>query len=553
MLKKLQIENYILIDKLRIDFLNGFSVVTGETGAGKSIFLGALSLLLGNRVTGKIHKEKTKKTIIEAIFLIDKFHLETLFTEKDLDYYPETIFRREILQEGKNRCFINDTPVSLATMKNIGSHILDIHTQHDNLWLNKPDFQLTILDVFAETKKIIDSYQTLFSQYLDSKHKLITLEEKATRQQQEKDYLLFQYEQLLKANLQPDEQEYIEKELKLLNHFEEITLFLNQTTAEYYNNDESIISKIEKTKDDLTRISSFYPPAIEWQKRMENISIEINDLISEITAAAVDMSFDPDKQNMLRDRLNLIFSLQQKHKVNSIADLLSIQKSLQKQLEEIDNIDEDINQLKKTIKKQHTKLLAIAEELSEKRKKAIPEIEHKIVKIIKSLGIPNGQFKINLSFSESDFGNKGNDQIQFLFNANKAGELAPVQQVASGGELSRLMLAIKSLLSEKRNLPTIIFDEIDTGVSGAVATSMGKIMRKTANHLQLIAITHSPQIAALGKHHYNVRKSEMQEKTIVSVTLLTEEQRVEEIAKMLSANKITESSISNAKELLQNS
>ncbi|HIE15308.1 MAG TPA: DNA repair protein RecN [Bacteroidales bacterium] len=553
MLKKLQIENYILIDKLRIDFLNGFSVVTGETGAGKSIFLGALSLLLGNRVTGKIHKEKTKKTIIEAIFLIDKFHLETLFTEKDLDYYPETIFRREILQEGKNRCFINDTPVSLATMKNIGSHILDIHTQHDNLWLNKPDFQLTILDVFAETKKIIDSYQTLFSQYLDSKHKLITLEEKATRQQQEKDYLLFQYEQLLKANLQPDEQEYIEKELKLLNHFEEITLFLNQTTAEYYNNDESIISKIEKTKDDLTRISSFYPPAIEWQKRMENISIEINDLISEITAAAVDMSFDPDKQNMLRDRLNLIFSLQQKHKVNSIADLLSIQKSLQKQLEEIDNIDEDINQLKKTIKKQHTKLLAIAEELSEKRKKAIPEIEHKIVKIIKSLGIPNGQFKINLSFSESDFGNKGNDQIQFLFNANKAGELAPVQQVASGGELSRLMLAIKSLLSEKRNLPTIIFDEIDTGVSGAVATSMGKIMRKTANHLQLIAITHSPQIAALGKHHYNVRKSEMQEKIIVSVTLLTEEQRVEEIAKMLSANKITESSISNAKELLQNS
>jgi len=553
MLKKLQIENYILIDKLRIDFLNGFSVVTGETGAGKSIFLGALSLLLGNRVTGKIHKEKTKKTIIEAIFLIDKFHLETLFTEKDLDYYPETIFRREILQEGKNRCFINDTPVSLATMKNIGSHILDIHTQHDNLWLNKPDFQLTILDVFAETKKIIDSYQTLFSQYLDSKHKLITLEEKATRQQQEKDYLLFQYEQLLKANLQPDEQEYIEKELKLLNHFEEITLFLNQTTAEYYNNDESIISKIEKTKDDLTRISSFYPPAIEWQKRMENISIEINDLISEITAAAVDMSFDPDKQNMLRDRLNLIFSLQQKHKVNSIADLLSIQKSLQKQLEEIDNIDEDINQLKKTIKKQHTKLLAIAEELSEKRKKAIPEIEHKIVKIIKSLGIPNGQFKINLSFSESDFGNKGNDQIQFLFNANKAGELAPVLQVASGGELSRLMLAIKSLLSEKRNLPTIIFDEIDTGVSGAVATSMGKIMRKTANHLQLIAITHSPQIAALGKHHYNVRKSEMQEKTIVSVTLLTEEQRVEEIAKMLSANKITESSISNAKELLQNS
>lgn len=552
MLKHLYIENYILIDKLSIDFHSKFSVVTGETGAGKSIFLGALALLLGNRASGKISKDENKKTILEATFSVNKFHLTTFFKKNDLDYSKETIIRREILPNGKTRGFINDTPVNVSVLKTIGEYLLDIHSQHDNLWLNNTDFQLSILDALAETDKLISLYQTILNQYTTSKQQLVTLEKNATEWQKEKDYLQFQFDQLQKINLKSGEQEEITEELKLLNHFEEISVLLKETESEYYENDENILSKIERTKNDLGKISAFYANAVEWHRRMDSISIELNDLIQEIISASTDMSFDPGKQETLKERLDTIYSLQQKHHVNSVEELLDVQKKLQQKIEQIENSDDEILSLKKNIETLNKQLKTQAKLLSEKRKKIIPVIENKVTHLIQQLGMINGNFKINLTYSELDFGNKGCNQIQFLFNANKEGQLEPINQVASGGELSRLMLAIKSLLVEKRNLPTIIFDEIDTGVSGAIASGMGEIMRKMSDNLQLIAITHLPQIAAIGNHHYQVDKTETDKHTFVHVAYLSEKERITEIAKMLSANKITESSIKNAEELLKN-
>ncbi len=552
MLKHLYIQNYILIDELSIDFHSKFSVVTGETGAGKSIFLGALSLLLGNRATGKINKDKNKKTIIEATFFIDKFHLQTIFEKNDLDYLEETIIRREILPNGKTRGFINDTPVNIGILRIVGEHLIDIHSQHDNLWLNNTDFQLSILDSMAETEALIYSYQNMLGQYTQAKQQLITLEKNAVAWQQEKDYLQFQFDQLEKANLKPDEQESIEEELELLNHFEDISIILNQLNLDFYENDENILVKIEKAKTNLEKISSFFSPAQEWHRRMESITIELNDLIREITSSTADMSFDPEKQNFLKERLNIIYGLQQKHHVANIKDLLALKQSLEQQLEKIENSDEEIHQLKKVIEKQKTELRKQAKMLSEKRKNTIPAIEKDVIHLIRELGMINGKFKVHLVFSDGEFGTKGSDQIQFLFNANKEGHLEPVNQVVSGGELSRLMLSVKSLLVKKRNLPTIIFDEIDTGVSGAIASKMGEIMKKMATNLQLIAITHLPQIAALGNHHYRVLKTETGNHTSISVTCLSERERITEIAKMLSANKITDSSLRNAEELLKN-
>ena len=552
MLKHLYIQNYILIDELSIDFHSEFSVVTGETGAGKSIFLGALSLLLGNRATGKISKDDHKKTIIEATFFIDKFHIQTIFKKNYLDYSKETIIRREILTNGKTRGFINDTPVNISVLKAIGEHLIDIHSQHDNLWLNNTDFQLSILDSMAETESLIHSYQKILNQYNQAKQQLSILEKQAIAWQQEKDYLEFQFNQLDKANLKTDEQESIEKELALLNHFEEIHIILNQLNIDFYENDENILVKIERAKTDLAKISSFFSPAQEWHRRMESIAIELNDLISEISSATTDMSFDPEKQNFLKERLDLIYSLEQKHQVNTIGALLKIKQTLNEKLGKIENADEDIRELKNVIEKYKTELIKQAKALSEKRKKAIPQIEKKIIQQIKELGTKNGEFKIELIENKDHFGEKGINQIQFLFNANKEGHLEPIDQVISGGELSRLMLTVKSLLAKKRNLPTIIFDEIDTGISGAIASNMGKIMKKMATNLQLIAITHLPQIAALGNHHYHVLKTETEKHTHIIVSQLSEKGRITEIAKMLSADNITDSSLKNAEELLKN-
>lgn len=551
MLKHLSIKNFVLIDNIDVDFHSGFSVVTGETGAGKSIFLGALSLLLGNRASGKINKVESEKTILEATFTIKNFHLKSLFEENNLDYADETIIRREILPNGKTRGFVNDTPVNVSALKIIGDHLLDIHSQNDNLWLNNPDFQLSILDSLADTDELLTAYQNKLAQYTQVKQELETLKKNAAAWQQEKDYLQFQFDQLEKANLQAGEQEEITKELELLNHFEEINLLLNQVESEFYESDDNILLKIERTKNDLAKISDFFSSAKDWHSRMESIAIELNDLISEITTASADMSFDPERQAFLKERMDLIYSLEQKHHVSTIDELLTIKETIDEKLGKIENVDEDIQTLQKVITKQLADLKQQAKMLSAKRNAAIPAMENKVVGLIKDLGIKNGEFKIDLTYAEEDFSETGSDQIQFLFNANKEGTLQPVQQVASGGELSRLMLAVKSLLVTKKKLPTIIFDEIDTGVSGGIASGMGKIMKKMAGNLQLIVITHLPQIAALGSHHYSVEKTETDKHTFISVNYLDDKKRVAEIAKMLSTGKITESSLKNAEELLK--
>ncbi len=551
MLTHLSIKNFVLIDNIEVDFHKGFSVVTGETGAGKSIFLGALSLLLGTRASGNIPKDDSQKTIIEATFQLKDSSLKGIFKEQELDYSDLTIIRREFLPNGKTRAFVNDSPANVNVLKIIGQHLIDFHSQHQNLWLNDTDFQLSVVDSFADTGQLVESYQKTLAEYQATNKELAEFKSKFNQLEQEKDYLQFQFKQLDDADLSPSEQTEIEDEIQVLSHFEEITLLLKQLESSFYDSDENIISKVESASSDLNKISNIYSNAESWAQRMESVSIELSDLIREINSAASNMSYEPDKLEILKERLDLLISLEQKHHVSSVEELIKIKEELEIRLESIENSDETILELQKKSEQLHTKLIEQAKHLSEARKSVFTEITKKVTELIVLLGMKHGEFKIDINHDTSNFGPSGCDTITFLFKANKEGVPQPINQVASGGELSRLMLAIKSLLVTKQNLPTIIFDEIDTGISGAIADKMGTIMNEMAKEVQMITITHLPQIAAIGNHHYNVSKTETEDHTFISVRSLTQEERVNEIATLLSAEQITESSLKNAEELLK--
>ena len=526
MLKSLFIRNFVLIDSLDIKFDKGFSVITGETGAGKSIILGALSLVLGQRADGKSIKNGSEKCVIEAVFDVSRYKLEEFFLTNDLEYDAEIcILRRELFASGKSRAFVNDSPVPLSVVKELGSRLIDIHSQHQNLLLGDNRFQLKVIDVMAENDILLILYRKEYNRYLFLKKELKELTEKALQTKQEEDYVRFQLEQLTDAGLVAGEQEELEQELETLSHAEEIKGSLYKITQLLDGEEQGAVQLIKEALSTADGLERYYPKAKEIAERLRSAYIDMNDLASETEVLKEDIEFNPERLDWVNERLNTLYK-------------------------EIDSFDEQIESLKKQLEVSHRELLQQAAVLSEQRKIASKAIASQLVEMVVPLGMPNTRFAIDFvpkQEPESD----GMDEIRFMFSANKSAELQPVAQTASGGEISRLMLCIKAMIAGFTALPAIIFDEVDTGVSGDIADKMGDIMQELGTKMQVFAITHLPQIAAKGKDHYFVYKEDTDERTVTRIRKMNKEERVKEIARMLSGASLTSASIANAKELLK--
>lgn len=551
MLKSLYIKNYALIDTLDIHFEKGFSVITGETGAGKSIILGAIGLLLGQRADCKSIKGENGKCIIEALFDLSAYHLEDFFERNNLEFDgTECIIRREVTTSGKSRAFINDTPASVAQLKELGEMLIDIHSQHQNLMLSKENFQLNVIDILAGNKDELETYKTLYQTYKQHSKALEQAQQEAEKARDEEDYLQFQLEQLEKADMKANEQEELEQEAETLSHAEEIKQALYQTDDLLNNDQNGIISVVKEGAQLLSHISRVYQPAEELAERMESCYIELKDLAGSINSETEQVEFDPERLNFVNERLNTIYSLQQKHHVDTVEALLAIQDSFREKLSMISHSEEYIEELKEAKAEAYKQLKTQASHLTERRIKAAKDAEAQMKEKLIPLGIPNVQFKVELN-QRDEPDETGMDRINFLFSANKNGSLQPIAQVASGGEIARVMLSLKAMISGAVKLPTIIFDEIDTGVSGNIAEKMALIMQDMGAHnRQVISITHLPQIAARGANHYKVYKEDNEKGTTSHIIQLDDQQRVEEIAHMLSGATLTDAAINNAKELL---
>lgn len=549
MLQSLSIQNYALINHLKIDFSDGFSVITGETGSGKSILLGALSLVLGQRSEGNILKDKEKKCIIEGEFLIEKYNLQQFFNEQGLDYEPETLIRREILPGGKTRAFVNDTPVNLKTLKELGLRLIDIHSQNQNLILGSFEYQVGIIDTYAQNSSILESYQSKYKNFLKLKRELKSQEEIAAKEKSDLDYFQFQLEQLIDANLTEGEQSELETELETLTHAEDIKSGLYQACELLSEGDSSVIIQLKEARQSISKILHVYSNADSYSERLESSLIELQDLAQELERSNESIEFDPARIDYLNQRLDVIYTLQQKHHVDSVDDLIKIREDLKVKVGKIESSDALIDDLKKQLSIQKEELAQAAANLTNSRAKAIPQIENTIINQLILLGISNANFKVKIENSE-EFHQLGADQVNFLFSANKNGNLEEVQKVASGGELSRLMLSIKYLISSSTALPSIVFDEIDTGVSGEIADKMGGMMNQMAENIQVISITHLPQIAGKGTYHYKVYKTDDEHETYSNIVLLNKQERIEELAKMLSGSDLTQAALENAKVLL---
>ncbi len=551
MLSRLTINNYALIDNLDIDFDTGLNIITGETGAGKSIILGALSLILGQRTESKYFFNQQKKCVIEGVFRIEGFHLKKYFEENDLDYETETVLRREISADGKSRAFVNDTPVNLTSLKQLGEKLIDIHSQHATSEINDPGFQLLVVDSITNHPELLDQYRNAFFTYKKSATQLQQLIAENEKAKSEEDYLQFQFDELEKASLVEDEQEKLEQELYALNNAEEIKRNLLKANYLLQESDTAALNQFKEALQLLTALEKYNPKAGELNTRLSSINIELKDIVAEIEDLEQATQVDEARSQKINDRLTLIFTLQKKHRVSTNGELLRIQQDLSDRLNQIQSGDDEIENLQKYIEKQKTELQNMAVQLSANRKKAIPEIEKQILKTLADVDMNQAVLKIenNIAVKEA-FDKNGIDHIRFLFSANKGHALAEMSKVASGGELSRLMLSIKSLISRYTALPTIIFDEIDTGVSGEVANKVGLVMEQLSQHLQVVTITHLPQIASKGNSHYLVYKNDTGKVPSTKIKKLTEEERVLEIAKMLSGSKPGESALQNARELL---
>lgn len=550
MLKQLYIQNFTLIDEMNILFHPGFSVITGETGAGKSIILGALGLLKGNRADTKQIRQGEERCVIEAHFDIHQYDLKDFFLENDLDDDPhDCILRREININGKSRAFINDTPASLSVMKDLGERLIDIHSQHQNLLLNKEDFQLHVVDILTKDEDTLRKYQESYQNYKKEQTILEEMIAKVSKDQENEDYLRFQLQELSDAALSEGEQEVLEQEISTLEHAEEIksALYLSQNLIS--NESNGIIETLNQVSQQLQKIEQIYTPVQEISQRMESCYIEMKDLLQEITAQGEQVSYNPQQLEQSQARLDTINSLEHKYHVASIAELIAYQQKIQEQINLLDHSDEEIQKQKDIVAKLLDNCTQQAERLTTIRKKAAKTIESEMKARLVPLGIPKINFKVDIKPRE--LSPNGKDSVSFLFSANTNSPLSPVSQVASGGEIARVMLSLKAMISGAVKLPTIIFDEIDTGVSGSVAEKMAHIMDEMGNnHRQVISITHLPQIAALGKNHYKVSKTETPNGTISNMTPLNEQQRIEEIAQMLSGSNITKAALANARELL---
>lgn len=555
MLKHLYISNFTLIDELDIAFNSGFSVITGETGAGKSIIIGAVSMLLGNRADVKIIKNGKDKCIVEAIFSISDYDhdfIDHFLENNDLDSNgDECILRREININGKNRAFINDTPVILSSLKELGEHLMDIHSQHQNLMLNKEDFQLNVIDIFAQNKKILTEYQDLFNAYKSEVCKLNELHNTIIRIKENEDFLHFQNKELSEANLEDGEQEILEQQSELLTHAEEIKSTLFNTDNILSNDEHNVISVLKNTAESMNNIQTVYPNAEVFSDRLNNCIIELKDISREIISQIEDIDYDPNKLQVINSRLDTIYTLEKKYHTDNISDLIKKHKEIKEQLSQIDNFDAELAAQQHKVEKLEESCIKKANLLTESRQKAARKMEKELASRLIPLGIPNARFEIDIT-KQPTLTAKGGDKITYLFSSNSGTLLNPIAQVASGGEISRVMLSIKAMMSKVTGLPTIIFDEIDTGVSGRVAEQMAHIMKEMGDDKhQVICITHLPQIAAIGTTHYKVTKTETSKGTNSLMRPLSSEERIKEIAQMLSGTDISSAAIENAKTLLK--
>ena len=549
MLLHLSVENFILIPQLEISLHKGFTCITGETGAGKSILVGALSLILGQRADTSVLRDKTQKCIVEGSFLIEGYNLNSIFEANDLDYEPTSVFRREINPQGKSRAFINDTPVNLNILKEIGDRLVDIHSQHQTLELNDAAFQLGMVDSYAGHAKTLISYRNLFNEYNLLKTELNDCIKKEQQSVNEKEFLNFQFEELEKANLIINEQQEAEEELEILTHAEEIKSRTFSAIGILADNDMNVSDRLSEIKQLLDQASRFSHHLIPLAERINGSIIEIKDITNELRAFSEQVHFDAERIEKLGLRLDFIYHLEQKHRVQSVAELIDIMNALSEKLYTIGSLETRIEELKETLAKQESELIAVSSVLSKQRMAVTQNIETEMHKVLESLGMPSAKFKIKQE-PLTYFSATGTDKITFLFSANKGGEIREIQKVASGGELSRLMLALKSLVLNRSLLPTILFDEIDSGVSGDIAGKVGTIMRNMSAHMQVIAITHLPQIAGKADSHLLAYKEDGETSTVSSLRILSSEDRVNEIARMLSDETITESAKDTARELL---
>ncbi|MCI7257014.1 MAG: DNA repair protein RecN [Prevotella sp.] len=551
MLKQLYIRNFTLIERLDMTFNGGFSVITGETGAGKSIILGAIGLLKGQRADSKLIKRGSEKCVIEAHFNLSRYGMEKFFNDNDVEYdADDCIVRREITAAGKSRAFVNDTPVPLSVLKELGEQLIDVHSQHQNLLLGKQDFQMEIVDIIADDKDLLDNYRKAYGDYREKQRQLDDLQERLSSNKANADFLLFQYEELDRANLVEGEQETLEAQANQMSHYEDIKTALYQADKAMSAEGTGVTENLRTAINALHSIEGVLPMAGELASRMDADFIDLKDIADELEGQLDKVDFDPKELDSINDRLDRIYSLQKKYHCDTVSQLIEIRDNLKKQLDGIENGDYDLQQVKNEVDKSMKLAIQKADSITKVRKTAAKKIEEVIKQRLVALGMPNIQFTINLESSELSA--DGADKVAYMFSANRNMPMQPVAQVASGGEIARLMLSLKAMVSGAVKLPTIIFDEIDTGVSGKIAEKMADIMCEMGNNeRQVISITHLPQIAAKGATHYKVYKEDRGDTTVSTMKLLCGEDRVNEIAQMLSGSDITEAAISNARELLK--
>lgn len=550
MLRSLYIQNYALIEKLDISFGAGFSVITGETGAGKSIILGAIGLLLGQRAEVKAIRQGASKCVIEARFDISAYGMESFFEDNELEYEEECILRREVYASGKSRAFINDTPASLVQMKELGEQLIDVHSQHQNLLLNKEGFQLNVLDILSHNDEQLSAYQSLYREWKQAQQELADLIARAEQNKADEDYIRFQLEQLEEANLSAGEQEELEQETVMLSHAEEIKAGLFRVGQLLTSDEGGLLAGLKESLNTMLGLQKVYSPATELAERLESTYIELKDVSQEVSSQEEDVEFNPDRLEEVNDRLNLIYTLQQKHRATTVEELLTLAEEYAAKLAAITSYDERIGELTTLCDTLYNKVRKQAAVLTKARTGAAREVEKQMASRLVPLGMPNVRFQVEMGIRKEP-GVHGEDTVNFLFSANKNGSLQNISSVASGGEIARVMLSIKAMIAGAVKLPTIVFDEIDTGVSGEIADRMADIMQEMGEQdRQVISITHLPQIAARGCAHYKVYKQDNETETNSHIRRLADEERVEEIAHMLSGATLTEAALNNAKALL---
>lgn len=549
MLTSLSIKNYALIDNLQVNFNNGLTIITGETGAGKSILLGGLSLVLGKRADLSNVKDASIKCVIEATFDVANYDLKSLFKEEDLDYEPLTIVRREILPSGKSRAFINDTPVNLDSLQTLGEHLLDIHSQHQTLQLTNDDFQFQVIDALADNAKLLSEYSNQLSTYKSLKRELTQLQEQKNEFTKELDYNLFLLKELEAAKLEDDDLETLEQEYETLNNIEEIKDKLSASYQLLSNEDIGVISNLTELKNQFAKISEYSANYKAIFERINSSLIELDDVFSEIETAQDQLEDDPNRLEVVNAKLQVLHNLMQKHIVSNVSELISIRENLKEKVSVTENMDTQIVAIEKKLKTIEQQLNQLAKDIHKTRENAIPTLTEQLEAILGSLGMPNAKFKVELKLVDKFLLN-GKDELSFLFSANKGGQFNELKKAASGGELSRIMLAIKSILSKYTQLPTIMFDEIDTGVSGEISNKMGSIMQQMSKTMQVFTITHLPQIASKGDTHFKVFKEDVDEVTQTQLKKLTSEERIVEIAQMLGGATLSDSALEHAKQLL---